>query len=116
MSESDGPGRGASGNGRASRPPSTGSAAPAAPAAPPAPGATSANLPAVYQPPVPPAIGVLKAVPGLARVATVSAWNAMNWSVHATRTSANYIAKRAVDGEPPAAIVQEAANDLPHYG
>jgi hypothetical protein len=77
--------------------------------------APSSGLPVLYEPPVPPAIGMLKAVPGLARVATVSAWNAVNWSVHATRTSANYIAKRAVEGEPPAAIVQEAANDLRSY-
>src|SRR4051794_28835017 len=62
-----------------------------------------------------PGLGMLKAVPGIARVATASAWNAMNWSVHATRTGAEYLARRAVDGEPPAMIMQEAAGDLRNY-
>jgi hypothetical protein len=60
-------------------------------------------------------VGVLRAMPGLARVASVTAWNAVNWSVGATRASANYVAKRAVEGEPPAVIIQEAANDLRNY-
>jgi hypothetical protein len=79
-------------------------------------------LPALPEPPplpIPaalrPRLGMLRAVPGLARVASVTAINAVGWSVHATRASANYVAKRAVDGEAPAAILQEAANDLRKY-
>ena len=58
---------------------------------------------------------VLRAAPGLARVASVTAWNALGWSISATRTSATYVAKRAVDGEAPAQIITEAANDLRDY-
>ena len=74
-------------------------------------------LPVPVHPPEPlrQGLGVLRAMPGLARVATVSAWNAVNWSFGATRASAEYVAKRAVEGEPPALIIQEAANDLRHY-
>jgi hypothetical protein len=62
-----------------------------------------------------PGLGALRAVPGLARVASVTAWHAVGWTVGATRASANYVAKRAVEGEPPAVILQEAANDLRKY-
>jgi hypothetical protein len=62
-----------------------------------------------------PGLGALKAVPGLARVASVTAWHAVGWTVGATRASASYVAKKAVDGEPPALIIQEAANDLRKY-
>jgi len=58
---------------------------------------------------------VLRAAPGLARVASVTAWNALGWSITASRTSASYVAKRAIDGEPPAQILTEAANDLREY-
>ena len=62
-----------------------------------------------------PGLGMLRAVPGLARVASVTAWHAVEWTVGATRASTNYVARRAVDGEPPAQIIQEAANDLRKY-
>lgn len=55
---------------------------------------------------------VVRAVPGLARVAAVSAWHLMSWSVGATAAGAGYVARRAVDGEPATAILQDAANDL----
>jgi hypothetical protein len=60
-------------------------------------------------------LGMLRAMPGIAKVATASAWNAMTWSVHATRATAEYVARRAIDGEPPALIMQEAAADLRSY-
>jgi hypothetical protein len=62
-----------------------------------------------------PGLGALRAVPGLARVASATAWHAVGWTVGATRASASYVAKRAVEGEPPAVILQEAANDLRKY-
>ncbi len=59
-----------------------------------------------------PGPGVLRAAPGVARVAAVSAWHVMSWSVGATIAGANYVAKRAVEGQPATAILQEAATDL----
>lgn len=55
---------------------------------------------------------MVRAAPGLARVAAVSAWHIVSWSVGATVAGANYVARRAVEGEPATAILQEAANDL----
>ncbi|MGI8679661.1 MAG: DUF4393 domain-containing protein [Jatrophihabitans sp.] len=55
---------------------------------------------------------MLRAAPGLARVAAVSAFHIVSWSVGATVAGANYVAKRAVEGEPATAILQDAANDL----
>lgn len=55
---------------------------------------------------------MLRAAPGLARVAAVSAFHIVSWSVGATVAGANYVARRAVDGEPATAILQEAATDL----
>jgi hypothetical protein len=56
--------------------------------------------------------GLLKAVPGLARVASASAWRAASWSVGASLATTNYVVRKAMDGEAPAAILQEAATDL----
>ena len=55
---------------------------------------------------------VLRAAPEVARVAAMSAWNLMSWSVGATIAGANYVSRRAVAGEPATAILQEAASDL----
>ncbi|MDQ2795790.1 MAG: DUF4393 domain-containing protein [Actinomycetota bacterium] len=55
---------------------------------------------------------MLRAAPGLARVAAVSAFHIVSWSVGATLAGANYVARRAVEGEPATAILQDAANDL----
>ena len=57
---------------------------------------------------------VVKAAPGLARVAAVSALNVVSWGIGASVAGANYLARRAVEGQPAAAIVQDAANDLRH--
>jgi len=59
--------------------------------------------------------GVLRAIPGVARVASSTAVHAVEWSVGATRASASYVTQRAVDGEAPATIVQEAASELRRY-
>ncbi len=59
-----------------------------------------------------PGPGIVRAAPGIARVAAVSAWHLAGWSVNATIASANYVARRAVEGEPAGAILQEAARDL----
>jgi len=55
---------------------------------------------------------VVRAAPGLARVAAVSALNAVSWGIGASVAGANYLARRAVEGQPATAIVQDAANDL----
>ncbi|MBE7186879.1 MAG: DUF4393 domain-containing protein [Jatrophihabitans endophyticus] len=71
-----------------------------------APGATVARRRPMPGPPV------LRAAPEVARVAAVSAWHIMSWSIGATIAGANYVARRAVEGEPATAILQEAATDL----
>jgi hypothetical protein len=55
---------------------------------------------------------VVRAAPGIARVAAVSALNAVSWGNGASVAGANYLARRAVEGQPATAIAQEAANDL----
>lgn len=55
---------------------------------------------------------IVRATPALARVAAVSAFHALSWGVGASLAGANYVAKRALDGQPATAIVQEAATDL----
>jgi hypothetical protein len=50
--------------------------------------------------------------PDLARVAAVSALQAFAWGIGATIAGANYVARRAREGEPATVIVQEAAIDL----
>src|SRR4051794_22780560 len=52
------------------------------------------------------------AAPSIARVAAVSAFNAVSWGIGASIAGANYLTRRALEGQPTAAIVQEAANDL----
>jgi hypothetical protein len=59
-----------------------------------------------------PSPAMVRAVPGLARVAAVSAWHIVSWSMGATVAGANYVARRTVDGESASVILQEAASDL----
>ncbi|WP_375475482.1 Abi-alpha family protein [uncultured Jatrophihabitans sp.] len=59
-----------------------------------------------------PSPSLVRAAPDVARVAAVSAWRVFSWSLGATVASANYVAQRAIDGDPPTAILQDAANDL----
>jgi hypothetical protein len=42
----------------------------------------------------------------------VSAFQAVTWGIGASIAGANYVARRALEGEPATAIVQDAANDL----
>src|SRR4051812_14847114 len=62
-----------------------------------------------------PSPAVLKAAPELARVAAVSAFQMLSWTVGATAAGANYVARRAVAGQPATAILQEAAGDLRNF-
>lgn len=62
-----------------------------------------------------PSPAMLKAAPELARVAAVSAFQMLSWTVGATAAGANYVARRAVAGQPATAILQEAAGDLRNF-
>jgi hypothetical protein len=55
---------------------------------------------------------VVRAAPEVARVAAVSAFHLVSWSVGATIAGATYFARRAVDGDSAATILQDAAADL----
>jgi hypothetical protein len=59
-----------------------------------------------------PSPGVVRAAPEVARVAAVSAFHLVSWSIGATIAGANYVARRAVEGESATTILQEAATDL----
>ena len=74
----------------------------ARPPQPSAPAASNALRPA----------DLLRAGPGLARVAAASAWRAASWSIAATVAGTTYVARRAIDGEQAASILQDAAADL----
>jgi hypothetical protein len=58
---------------------------------------------------------MLRAAPGLARVAAVSAWHVMSWSAGATIAGANYVARRTVEGQSATAILQDAATDARNF-
>jgi hypothetical protein len=55
---------------------------------------------------------MLRAAPDLARFAAVSTLHVVGWTVGAAAAGANYVLRRTVEGQPAAAIVQEAATDL----
>lgn len=57
-------------------------------------------------------INLFKAAPGVAQFAAMSAWHALTWAVNAGVASTNYVARRAMNGEPATAILQDAASDL----
>lgn len=59
-----------------------------------------------------PGAGMVRAAPGIARLAAVSAWNLVNWSIGATTAGAGYVARRAADGDSAASILQDAAAEL----
>lgn len=61
-----------------------------------------------------PGPGLLRAAPSVARVAAESAVQLAGWSLGATIAGANFVTRRALDGESPAAIVQQAATELRH--
>jgi hypothetical protein len=62
-----------------------------------------------------PSPAALRAAPELARVAAVSAFHMLSWTIGATAAGANYVARRAVEGQPATTIVQEAAGDLRNF-
>jgi hypothetical protein len=55
---------------------------------------------------------MLRVAPNLARVAAVSTLHVVGWTVGAAAAGANYVVRRSVEGQPAAAILQEAATDL----
>ncbi len=59
-----------------------------------------------------PSPSLISAAPNVARVAAVSAWHVVSWSLGATIAGANYVAQRAIEGEAATSIMQDAANDL----
>jgi hypothetical protein len=61
-----------------------------------------------------PGPGLLRAAPNVARVAAESALQLAGWSLGATIASANFVTRRALDGESPGAIMQQAATELRH--
>jgi hypothetical protein len=56
--------------------------------------------------------GLGRGAPNLARVAAESAWQVASWSLGATIASANFVTRRALDGEAPSAIMSDAAREL----
>ena len=62
-----------------------------------------------------PGPGIVRAAPGIARVAAVSAVHLLSWSVGAAVAGANYVARRTVEGQPAGVILQEAAGDLRNF-
>ncbi len=55
---------------------------------------------------------VIKAAPGVARVAVSSSVRLAGWTANASLAGAGYVVRRAVAGETATSIMQEAANDL----
>jgi hypothetical protein len=55
---------------------------------------------------------VARAAPGLARVAAMQAWQVMSWSLGAGVASANYLARRTMNGAAATTILHEAATEL----
>jgi hypothetical protein len=58
---------------------------------------------------------LLRAAPGLARMAAVSTLHMVGWSVGAAAAGANYVVRPTMEGQPPTAILQEAAGDLRNF-
>lgn len=58
---------------------------------------------------------MLRAAPNVARVAAVSTLHLIGWTVGAAAAGANYVVRRSVEGQPPTAILQEAAGDLRNF-
>ena len=61
--------------------------------------------------PAPPATSTANIVPELARVAVVSWWRAVTWSVGTSVAATNAVLQRAASGEPPAAVITGLASD-----
>jgi hypothetical protein len=59
--------------------------------------------------------GPLGALPGLARVSAAAWWHAAEWTVSSSLHAASRIARAAAAGEPPAAVLEDAARELAAY-
>jgi Abortive infection alpha len=79
----------------------------------PQPGAPRRPSPGVLA--IRPNPAMLRAAPNVARVAAVSALHLVGWTVGAAAAGANYVVQRSVEGQPPTAILQEAAGDLRNF-
>jgi hypothetical protein len=55
---------------------------------------------------------ILRAAPGVARVAVTSYVRLASWTANASVSGATYVVRRAVAGETASSIMQDAANDL----
>lgn len=55
---------------------------------------------------------IIKAAPGVAKVAVTSSVRLAGWTANASLAGAGYVVRRAVAGQPATAIMQDAANDL----
>ncbi|MCW2494587.1 DUF4393 domain-containing protein [Jatrophihabitans sp.] len=55
---------------------------------------------------------LIKAAPGVAKVAVASSVRLAGWTANASLAGAGYVVRRAVAGETATSIMQEAANDL----
>ena len=58
------------------------------------------------------AVDLIKAAPGVAKVAVSSSVRLAGWTANASLAGAGYVVRRAVAGETASSIMQEAANDL----
>jgi hypothetical protein len=59
-----------------------------------------------------PLTALVRATPGLARVAAVSGWQIASWTAGAGAAATSYLVRRVLSGEPAANIVTEAATEL----
>jgi hypothetical protein len=55
---------------------------------------------------------VLRAVPGLVRLAGTSGWRILKWSFDTTLGTGAHVLKAVASGEPPARVIQDTASDL----
>jgi len=57
----------------------------------------------------------LRTAPNVARVVAVSTLQLIGWSVGAAAAAATYVVRRSMEGQPPTAILHEAAGDLRNF-
>lgn len=62
--------------------------------------------------PLEPVAALLRAAPGLARVAAVTGWQLASWTAGAGAAATSYLVDRILSGEPATTIVTEAATEL----
>lgn len=58
------------------------------------------------------AVEIIKAAPGIAKVAITSSVRLAGWTANASMSGATYVVRRAVAGETATSIMSDAANDL----